>query len=253
MNKTFVRCWVVVLDGDQLLSCSGEIAPVGRHGGEHHACVEPKAVVSGLVGKPQQRARTRFSGIEPGEIVVLPHLRVQHGGQQAVDVVLRLANLGQHGLGVVVTIQMLKRPDLLGLVRRIRQPAQVGEVVQGEPVPALIPGDLDQRHDSQPLRIGVLESMSFGERDPCHRLGTRRRLRPRCGQRLRRGQLSAQQRADTVSSQGAARASFHLNAVAGDPERSACVQFDAGDGFRLTRNSEQPIRHGQCRRRLAEH
>ena len=99
--------------------------------------------------------------------MVLPHLRVQHGGQQAVDVVLCLANLGEHGLGVVVTIKLLKRPDLLGLVRRIRQPAQVGEVVQREPVPALIPCNLDQRDDSQPLRIGVLESMSFGERDPC--------------------------------------------------------------------------------------
>ena len=73
MNKTFVRCSVVVLDGDQLLSCSGEIATVGRDGGEHHACVEPKAVVSGLVGKRQQRARTRFGGIEPGEVEVLPH------------------------------------------------------------------------------------------------------------------------------------------------------------------------------------
>ena len=66
---------------------------------------------------------------------------------------MRLADLREHGFGVVVTIQMLKRPDLLALVRRVREPAQVGEVVKGEPVTAFIPCGLDHRNDSQPLRM----------------------------------------------------------------------------------------------------
>ena len=156
-----------------------------------------------------------------------------------------LADLGQHGFGVVVPIQMLKRPDLLGLVRRVREPAQVGEVVKGEAVTALIAGGLDHRHDSQPLRVHIVESVSLCKRGLRHRLGARRRQRPGRGERLCRRQLSAQHGGDTVSSQGACRAPFHLNVFTGTPEPPARLQLDAGDDLRLVRNREQPFRHGQ--------